>query len=77
MKKFMAALLAATLALSLAACGGGKNVFNVSKDIYEKVNAAYDIVEIISSDIQEAWRMGIYEDDDILTAWVRWPANSI
>lgn len=68
MKKLLALMLAAALALSLAACGGGKTkkAFEASKEAYQNVNAAYEITSDYGSDIYEAWRLGIYDDDEII-----------
>lgn len=67
MKKWIALLLAAVMCLSLCACGGGnKKAFNASKDAYDNIDIAYEITEQFGSDIYEAWRMGIYDKDDII-----------
>lgn len=68
MKRAVSLALAAVMLLSLAACGGGKNkrAFEASKAAYDNVNAAYEITEEYGSDIYEAWRLGIYDKDEIL-----------
>ena len=67
MKKWIALLLVAVMCLSLCACGGGnKKAFNASKDAYDNIDIAYEITEQFGSDIYEAWRMGIYDKDDII-----------
>lgn len=68
MKKLLAFMLAAALALSLMACGGGKTkkAFEASKEAYQNVDAAYEIITDYGSDIYEAWRLGIYDDDEII-----------
>ena len=43
-----------------------KKAFDVSKEAYDNINSAYLTVEKYGSDIYEAWRLGIYEDDEIL-----------
>lgn len=66
MKRTICAVLSAILLLSLAACGGGdKKAFELSKDAYENISAAYELIEDFGSDLYEAWRLGIYEDDEI------------
>lgn len=68
MKRAVSLALVAVMLLSLAACGGGKNkrAFEASKAAYDNVNAAYEITEEYGSDIYEAWRLGIYDEDEIL-----------
>lgn len=66
MKKIWALILAAALMLSLAACGGDKKAFEVSKAAYDNVDIAYEITDNFGSDIYEAWRLGIYDDEEIL-----------
>ena len=66
MKKIIAFLLAAVLLLSLCACGKDKKAFEASKIAYDEINTAYEITEQFGSDIYEAWRLGIYEKDDVL-----------
>lgn len=67
MKKLIALLLFLVMCLSLAACGSGeKKAFEVSKSAYDNIDIAYEITEQFGSDIYEAWRLGIYDDDEIL-----------
>lgn len=67
-KRATACALTICLLLSLAACSGGKNqkAFEASKAAYQNVNAAYEIVEDMGNDIYGAWRMGIYDDDELM-----------
>lgn len=67
MKKAIIILLAFALMLSTTACGGSggsKKAFEASKAAYENVDSAYTVVEQFGDDIYEAWRMGIYDDDE-------------
>ena len=68
LRRIVSCALSICLVLSLSACSGGKNqkAFEASKAAYQNVNAAYEIVEKMGSDIYEAWRMGIYDDDEIM-----------
>ncbi len=67
MKKFIALCLAFAMCLSLCACGGGdKKAFEASKAAYDNIDIAYEIAEQFGSDVYEAWRLGIYDDDEIL-----------
>ena len=43
-----------------------KLAFDLSKQAYEKVSEAYDIIELLGEDIYEAWRLGVYESKDVL-----------
>ena len=66
MKRIIALLLVMVISLSLVACGGEKKAFEASKAAYENIDSAYKITEQFGSDIYEAWRLGIYDDDEIL-----------
>ena len=67
MKKVISLLLVMVMCLSLVACGGGeKKAFEASKAAYDNIDIAYEITEQFGSDIYEAWRLGIYDDDEIL-----------
>jgi len=66
MKKIIALLLVVVMSLSFVACGGESNAFDVAKEAYDEVNAAYEITDKFGSDIYEAWRLGIYDKDEIL-----------
>ena len=66
MKRMISLLLVVAMCLSLAACGGDKKAFEASKAAYDNIDIAYEITEQFGSDIYEAWRLGIYEDDEIL-----------
>lgn len=68
MKKPLTLVLAVALALSLTACGGGKSkkAFEASKEAYQNINAAYELTADYGSNIYEAWRLGIYDKDEIM-----------
>jgi len=67
MKKLVALLLILIMCLSLVACSGGdKKTFEASKAAYDNIDIAYEITEQFGSDIYEAWRLGIYDDDEVL-----------
>ena len=77
MKRFISILLALVICVSLVACGNSSNsnnnssgektesAFDVSKEAYDKIDVAYEIIEKYGSDIYEAWRLGIYDDDEL------------
>ena len=64
MKKILFIILALAMCLGLSACGD--DAFDMSKEAYDKIAAAYDITDTYASDIYEAWRLGIYSKDDIV-----------
>jgi hypothetical protein len=68
MKKIVSIILAAAMVIAMTACGGNKSkkAFEASKEAYNNVNAAYEITEKYGSDIYEAWRLGIYKDDEVM-----------
>lgn len=67
MKRIISLLLVIIMCLSLVACGGSeKKAFEASKAAYDNIDIAYEITEQFGSDIYEAWRLGIYDDDEIL-----------
>ena len=67
MKKLLALVLAMIMLVSLVGCGGGnKQAFEASKDAYDNIDLAYEIVEQMGSDIYESWRLGIYDEDEII-----------
>ena len=67
MKKLTAIILVLVMCVSMTACGGGnKKAFEASKAAYVNIDIAYEITEQYGSDIYEAWRLGIYDDDKIL-----------
>lgn len=81
MKKITVTILMAVMCVLMTACGGGnknavevsesavdgsKVAFEVSKVAYDNIDIAYEITEKFGSDLYEAWRLGIYEDDEIL-----------
>ena len=66
MKKFLAIALSAAFTLSLTGCGGSKKAFEVSKAAYDNIDIAYVITDNFGSDIYEAWRLGIYDDEEVI-----------
>ncbi len=64
MKKIFCLLLALVMCMSLVACGN--KAFDKSKEAYGEISKAYTIADQMGTDIYEAWRMGIYDDDEIL-----------
>lgn len=65
MKKVISIILILAMCLSLCACGNDKEAFEISKEAYDNIATAYKITEQFATDIYEAWRIGIYEKDEI------------
>ena len=60
-------LLVVAMCISLSACGSSnKKAFEVSKAAYGNIDIAYEITEQFGSDIYEAWRLAIYDDEEII-----------
>ena len=64
-KKSVALLLAGAIALMLCSCGKDEKAFEISKTAYDNINLAYESTETIGTDIYEAWRLGIFEKDEM------------
>ena len=67
MKRVLSLLLVLAMMFALCACGGGgkKAAFNASKEAYDNINSAYEIVDEYGHNLYEAWRLGIYNDDEL------------
>ncbi|MBQ2899176.1 MAG: hypothetical protein IJE28_05490 [Oscillospiraceae bacterium] len=55
----------------------GKKAFDASKIAYDSIDVAYEITEQYGSDVYEAWRMGIYDKDEILDDDVAYLASEL
>ena len=78
MKKIIALILSVATCVSMTACSGGnKKPFEASKAAYENIDVAYEITEQFASDLYEAWRLGIYDDDEILDDGVDYLAKEL
>ncbi len=78
MKKLVALLLAMSMSIFLCACGSGnKKAFEASKSAYDNIDIAYEITEQFGSDIYEAWRLGIYDDEELLKDGVAYLAKEL
>lgn len=66
MRRRLAILGALIMVFSLCGCSGGKKAaFSASKEAYDNINSAYVIVDEYGSNLYEAWRLGIYKEDDL------------
>ena len=78
MKKIISLLLALVMCLSLCACGNNnKKAYEASKVAYDNIDIAYEITEQFGSDIYEAWRLGIYDDDELLDDGIKYLASEL
>lgn len=67
MKKGLSLVLVLVVLLQLWGCGGADRTqeLELFKQTYQDVNSAYENVEAYGIDIYEAWRIAIYESDDL------------
>lgn len=66
MKRAITICLSYALLLTLCACGNSnKKAFEAANEAFGNIDKAYNMVEDFGSDVYEAWRLAIYEDDDI------------
>lgn len=84
MKKIVCTILALALCLSLGACGGSsgnavleRTAFDAANEAYDYITTAYTITDQFASDIYEAWRLGIYEDDALTSRGVAFLAEEL
>lgn len=81
MKRVMSLVLTVLMCVTISACQNeedkGKLAFDVSKTAYDNVTVAYEITEQLSSDLYEAWRLGIHEDAKILSGGVSFLADEL
>lgn len=77
MKKIIVFILIVAMCISTTACGGDKKAFEVSKKAYENIDIAYEITEEFGANLYEAWRLGIYDDDEILKSGAAYLATEL
>lgn len=65
MKKIAVLLGIMIMGLLICACGGDKKAYEASKAAYDNIDIAYEITQKFGEDIYEAWRIGIYDKDEI------------
>ena len=62
MKKFICLLLVIVITFSFSACSGGKQAaFTSAQTTYNNLISAYEKIDVIGSEIYEAWRIAIYD----------------
>lgn len=77
MKRIISVILIACMCISLSACGGNQKAFKESKLAYDEIDKAYEITAQYGSDIYEAWRLGIYDDDEVLKGGAAYLAKEL
>lgn len=87
MKKVLSLVLIMMMSISFVACGSKEGTeveksptekaYEISKEAYDNVKKAYEISDAMGSDIYEAWRLGIYSDDEILDEGVKFLADKL
>ena len=77
MKKLLSLCLAILMLFSLCACGDNiqtddskKTAYDAASNAYDSINSAYILIEEFGSDLYEAWRIGIYDDDEISISYL-------
>lgn len=76
-RKIIAVILTLVMCVSMCSCGGNKKAFEASKAAYDNIDIAYEITEQFGSDIYEAWRLGIYDDEELLKDGVAYLAKEL
>ena len=78
MKKIVAIFIMFVLCFSVTACvGENKKAFELSKVAYGNVKAAYEITEQYSTDLYEAWRLGIFDKEELYNDGVTYLATKL
>ena len=77
MKKVIAIVLALVICVTLTGCGGNKKAFNESKVAYEYIDVAYEITEEFGDMLYEAWRLGIYNKNEIIINGIEYLAEEL
>lgn len=78
MKKWSIGFLVVIFCSVLSSCSSSnQKAFDSSKIAYDSIDKAYEITESFGSDIYEAWRVAIYDDDEILEGGVSYLASEL
>lgn len=78
MKKILSVLFIIVTAFSLTACKAPPDpLFSASENAYSYLNEAYELIDKFGSDIYDAWRMGIYDKDELKTRGLDYLANEL
>lgn len=62
--------LIVSLCISLCSCGNNKKAFELSKQAYDDICAAYTIIEEMGESLYETWRISIFKDDELSTEYL-------
>ncbi len=81
MKRITAFILILVVCFSFVSCNketaSKETAFDIAKEAYDLIDVAYAITDNFGSDVYEAWRLGIYEDDEILDDGVGYLASEL
>ena len=77
MKKVIAIVLAIVICVTLTGCGGNKKAFEESKLAYNYIDVAYEITEEFGDMLYEAWRLGIYHQNEIIVNGIEYLAEEL
>lgn len=78
MKRIFPCILAFVFCFSAAGCQNtDKEAYDMSKTAYQNIDAAYEITEQFGSDLYEAWKVAIYEDDEIVEQGISYLASEL
>lgn len=71
-------LLVGAMSISLFGCSSKtEKAFDASKAAYDNVDVAYAITESFGSDLYEAWRLGIYDKDELIDGGAKYLASEL
>lgn len=65
------------LTVSLLGCNSNKKAFNISEDLYDNLNTAYNITDSLASDIYDVWFLVIYDEDEIASGGCEYLASNL
>jgi len=66
MKKFSLFIFVLVFGMLLVGCDNKSKVYDLASQAFNNVNEAYTITEEYGSDIYEGWRLGIYNNKEII-----------
>lgn len=79
MKQILSLCIAFIMLLSLCACSdveagaeanSKKAAYDAASNVYDSINNAYLLIDEFGSDLYEAWRIGIYDDDEVSISYL-------
>lgn len=76
-KRILSVTLSVILVIFLCSCSGDEKAYETSKAAYDQIEIAYGITEAFGTDIYEAWRMGIYDDEEVIDQGTSYLADDL